>query len=132
MKPDELVGYVLNQASAITAITSTRIYYGLRPNGTVVPCINYYDSPSAPAQYGVKTSVFTINCRTASAQAARNLARLVETEFHGIAGKYGTDNGFDVIRSSCRGDSGVIPEPADELFNAPVTIQIVYHTDTVS
>ncbi len=134
MSPSELIGYTLNQASAVTTITSTRIYHGLRPVGTTVPSINYYQMGGALWKYGVEVPTFSVNCRAASAEAARDLARAVIGVFHGSAGTgmYGTMNGFDVARVSLRADQGLIPEPADGIYNAPVDILLAYHSSTVS
>ena len=134
MSPSELVGYTLNQTSAITAITSTRIYHGLRPQVTATPSINFYQLGGATWRYGFEVATFSVNCRAGTAEAARDLARLVVTTFHGSAatGLYGTTNSFDVARVSLRADQGLIPEPSDSLYNAPVDIQVAYQTSTVS
>lgn len=134
MSPSELVGWTLNNVSAITAITSTRIYHGLRPQTTTVPSINYFQLGGATWKYGMEVTAFSVNCRAATAEAARDLARLVVETFHGSAGTglQGTQNSFDVARVSLRADQGLIPEPTDAMYNAPVDIQVVYQTSTVS
>lgn len=134
MTPSELVGWTLNNTSAVTVITSTRIYHGLRPQETVTPCINYFQLPGATWKYGIEVATFSVNCRAPTAEAARDLARLVVTTFHGSAGTglYGVNNSFDVARVSLRADQGLIPEPGDGIYNAPVDIQVAYATATVS
>lgn len=134
MKEYQLVGYALNQTSAITDIVSTRIYHGLRPEGTIVPCINYYEVGSVTRISGIETAPYSINCRASSPNQARDLARLVVDLFHGTSGTgiQGTFNGFSVARASLRNDNGLIPEPDDRIYNAPVDIQIVYTSDEVT
>jgi len=134
-----MLGYALNQTSAITAITNTRIFHGLRPATTATPSINYFQLGGATWRYGFEVATFSVNCRAGTAEAARDLARLVVTTFHGSAGTglYGTQavsagNSFDVARVSLRADHGLIPEPSDNLYNAPVDIQVAYQTSTVS
>lgn len=139
MSPSELVGFTLNQTSAVTVFTSARIYHGLRPQTTEVPSINFFQLGGATWRYGVEVVTFSMNCRAATAETARDLARAVVTAFHGSAGTglHGTQtvtsgNAFDVARSSLRADQGLIPEPTDAMYNAPVDIQVVYQTSTVS
>jgi len=133
MKPYQAIGYDLLNASVITSIVGTRVYHGLRPKGTEVPCINYYELPGTMTN-GIESFGFSINCRSRSASGARDLARQVVTLFSGSdgTGTYGAVSTFTVMRSSLRQDQGLIPEPEDELFNAPVDIQVVYPVDTVS
>lgn len=139
MSPSELVGYTLNQTSAITVFTSTRIYHGLRPQSTAVPSINYFQLGGATRRFGVEVATFSVNCRATTAETARDMARAVIDTFDGSAGTglHGTQtvtsgNAFDVARSSLRADQGLIPEPTDAMYNAPVDIQVVYQTSTVS
>lgn len=133
MKPYQVIGWSLLQTSAITAITSTRVYHGLRPEGTVVPAINFFELPGSRF-YGVERQSYSINCRATTASVARNLARLVTDLFAGTAGTgiYGVQNGFTIDRGSLVQDQGLIPEPEDGIFNAPVDIAIVYGVGTVS
>lgn len=130
----QMVGYALLQTSAITNIVSTRVFHGLRPEGTTVPCINYYEVGSVTRTSGLETVPYSINCRASSASQARTLARLVVDLFHGTSGTgiQGRWNGFSVARGSLRNDNGIIPEPDDLIFNAPVDIQLVFTSDEVS
>lgn len=134
MKPYQAIGWSLLQTSAITNIVSTRVYHGLRPAGTDVPCINYYEMPGGLRQNGTESTPYSINCRASSSGAARDLARLVLDLFTGSDGRgvYGTQNGFDIARASFRADNGAIPEVEDNIFNAPVDITLVNTVDTVS
>ena len=132
MKPYQLIGYSLSQTTAITALVSTRIYHGLRPASTVVPCINYYEVGSGSRMNGLETTTYSINCRASTASAARNIAKEVLDLFHGNNGKYGSINGFDVSRSLLRSDNGIIPEPEDKIFNAPIDVSFSYPLSTVS
>ena len=134
MKPYQAVGYTMLQTSAITAIVSQRVYHGLRPEGTVVPAINYYEVGGGIRVHGIEATSFSINCRASTAGAARNLARLVLNLFTGSSGTgiYGSMNGFDISRASLNNDNGLIPEPDNGIFNAPVDVTIVYPISTVS
>lgn len=77
---------------------------------------------------------FSINCRAGSASQARDLARVVMDVFAGTEGRgvYGTANTFEVGRSSLANDDGLIPEPDDRTFNAPIEVTLVYPVSTVS
>jgi hypothetical protein len=134
MTPEQMLGWSLNQVTAITAICSTRIYHGLRPVGTTVPCINYFRMAGSTRQHGFETVTFAVNCRATTAQTALQVARLVTDLFHGTSsmGTYGAQNGFEVTRASLKADQGLIPEEADNLYNAPVDIQIVFPTSSVT
>ena len=134
MKPYQAIGWTLLNATAITAIVGTRVNHGLRPQGTVMPCINYYEVGNVQRENGFERVTYSINCRANTAAEARDLARLVINLFHGASstGTYGTSNGFDISRASLQNDAGLIPEPDDNIFNAPVDILIVYPSTTVS
>ena len=94
MMPYEAIGYMLINSSAISAITSTRVNHGLRPKGTDVPCINYYEVGGTTRFSGIETAIYSINCRAETPAAARDLARLVLDLFVGSSstGTYGTQN----------------------------------------
>ena len=134
MKPYQTIGYVLLATTAVTAITSTRIYHGLRPQGTIVPSINYYEVGGSTRQNGIESMVYSISCRASSASAARNLSWLVVDTFAGTSGTgiYGVENNFQLSRASLVNDGGLIPEPEDGIYNSPIDIRIVYPVSTVS
>ncbi len=137
MKPYQFVGKVLNGASSVTAIVGTRISFGTRFYSSALsalPCINYYEL-SGPGRFpGVGSKTFTINCRAKEAATAKNLAEIVNDIFSGSSGTgmYGNVTGFSVIRTSVSREHGLIPEPEDNVHNAPVDILITYPLDTVS
>ncbi len=137
MMPHEAVGYHLINATAISAIvgstSSASVWHGLRPRTGALPCINYFELPGVRAN-GFESVTYSINCRSATADGARTLARAVLDAFIGTSGTgmYGTENSFDVARASLRNDNGLIPEVDDEVFNAPVDITVVFATSTVS
>lgn len=138
----QAVGYMLNSISAITAIVSTRIYHGTRPVGTVVPCINYFEQAGGIRQNGFERVTYSINCRATTAGTALQIARLVGDLFHGtsstgIYGYTGASSGtalgnFEITRASVRQSQGLIPETADNLYNAPVDVFIVYPSSSIS
>lgn len=134
MTADQFVGWTMHNTSAITAITSTRITHGDRPKNTLTPSINYFALPGGDRRWGIETVTYAVNCRAPTADAAKALARVVVDTFHGSSGTtmYGTNNGFDVARAGLRAEQGLIPEPGDEVFNAPVDVQIAYASSTVS
>lgn len=134
MKPYQAIGWTLLNTTAITAIVGSKVNHGLRPVGTAVPSINYYEVGGATRANGIESVVYSINCRTASAGSSRDLARLVLDTFSGTSGTgiYGYENGFEISRASLSNDGGLIPEPEDGIYNAPVDIRIVYPVSTVS
>jgi len=138
-----MIGWTLLQTSAVTNIVSTRVYHGLRPEGTAVPSINYYAAVPSINYYelgggvranGIEIQSFSINCRASTAGAARNLARSVLDLFTGTSGTgiYGTQNGFDIARASLRNDNGLVPETTDNVYNAPIDIAVAYAISTIS
>lgn len=134
MTAAQMVGYSLNQASAITAIVSNRIYHGFRPIASIVPCINYFEVSGGKRQNGFERIVYSINCRAVTAATALQVARLVTDLFHGTSGTgiWGDANGFAIGRASLVQQQGLIPEVADNLYNAPVDFEFVYPSSTVS
>lgn len=134
MTPEQVVGWTLNQTTAITAIVSTRIYSGKRPTGSTVPCINYFRLAGGQRSYGFERVVFTLNCRATTLESALQIARLVTDVFHGTSstGIYGSQNGFEITRSSLRQDNGFVYEESDNLYNAPIDILLVYPSSSVS
>jgi len=129
-----MIGWTLLQTSAVTNIVSTRVYHGLRPEGTAVPPINYYELGGGVRANGIEIQSFSINCRASTAGAARNLARSVLDLFTGTSGTgiYGTQNGFDIARASLRNDNGLVPEITDNVYNAPIDIAVAYAISTIS
>ena len=142
MKPYEAIGWTLLNTTAITNIVSTRVWHGLRPEANTsagsslsqLPCINYYEVGSVQRLHGIESATYSINCRAHSPAQARDLAREVIDVFHGSdsVGTHGVMNGFTIGRASLKNDAGLIPEPDDYIFNAPVDILLVYPTNTVS
>jgi hypothetical protein len=127
MKPDQFIGWTLLNTSAITAITSTRVTYGLRPIGSILPALNFSDVGGLSRFDGVSSAVFSINCRATTARAARDLADIVITLFTGseARGTTGDGNTFAAGRVSLVNDGGLIPEPDDTCFNVPIDIRVV-------
>lgn len=138
MKPYEFIGYTLINTTAVSAIvgagSAATVYHGLRPVTTTLPAINYYQIGGGTKRNGFEVESYSINCRARTAAAARDLAREVIEVFNGSSGTgtYGTENSFDVARAALRADNGLIPEPEDDVFNAPVDVTIVYAINTVS
>jgi len=132
MRPHEYVGQTLIETTAISAIVGSgadaRVYHGLRPETTRVPSINFYELGGGMRNMGMERQPFSVNCRAETAKAARELARLVVTVFAGESGTgtYGTASGFSVARTALTNDGGVIPEPEDRVYNAPVDIHLVF------
>lgn len=130
----EAIGWTLINSTAVSAITgTTNIWHGLRPKATDKPCINYFELGTT-RRYGWESAVYSINCRSATAGGARDLARVVVDAFAGTSGTgmQGINNGFAVSQTSLANDAGLIPEPGDDTFNAPVDVRIVYPSQTVS
>lgn len=134
MTAAQMVGYSLSHTTALTVIVSTRIYHGTRPVGTVVPCINYFEVSGGQRSKGMEMVTYSINCRASTPAIALQIARLVTDLFHGTSsmGTYGDSNGFGVARASLVQNQGLIPEPGDNMVNAPVDILFVYPTASVT
>lgn len=134
MTPSQMIGYTLNQTSAITNIVSTRIYNGNRPDTTVFPSINYYEIPGGTKRNGFFKQFYSINCRAATAETALNLARLVDDLFNGTSGTgiYGSMNNFEITRGFTTQFQGLIPEPDDSVYNCPVDIQVFFPVSSIS
>ena len=134
MTADQMIGYTLRQTSAVTAITSTRVYHAMRPEGTVVPCINFFRMPGGGRKDGMDVQYYSINCRAVTASTALTLASVVIDTFHGTSGRgmKGDVSGFSVISSSLQTGGGLIFDPDGETYNSPVDIQVVYPTSTVT
>jgi hypothetical protein len=129
----QMMGYSLTRSTAVSALVSNRIYHGMRPVSTVVPCINYFEMAGGQRKNGFETVTYSINCRAVTAETALQIARAVTDLFHGSysTGTYGVMNGFEISRASLRQSQGLIPETSDNLYNAPVDIQIVYPSSSV-
>jgi hypothetical protein len=132
----QCIAYLMLQTSALTNLTSTRIYNGNRPDTTVVPCINFYEMAGGQRINGFERVAYSINCRAATAETALTIARKVDELFNGTSGTgvYGyTSSGsaFEITRASTRQRQGLIPEPDDGLYNAPVDIFIVYPASSI-
>ena len=134
MTGSQAIAYSMNQTSSITNICSTRIYFGNRPDTTIMPCINFYEIPGGQRKWGFEHLSYSINCRAATAETALTLARKVDELFNGLSGTgtYGNANGFSIDRASVRQRQGLIPEPDNVGYNAPVDIFVVFSKDTIS
>ncbi len=139
MKPYQCIGWALINTSAISAIT-TRVNHGMRPSSSAassLPAINFYELPGT-RQNGIVSTTFSINCRATTADIAMNLAEKVIDLFHGSSGTgtygdFGTaGNPFSVARASLKIQSGLIPEPDNNCYNAPVDVLIVYTCGAVT
>jgi hypothetical protein len=124
----EAIGYSLLNQVEITAITSTRIYHGLRPAGSA-PCINYFEVSYLPLANGeLEMPLYQISCRASNPGAAQDLATFVCTYFHNMKE---TMNGFDVRMASIQ-NKMLLPEPETGLYHVPVEIRFSHLNDTVS
>ena len=70
----------------------------------------------------------------ATAATALQMAREVVNLFHGTSGTgiYGYQTGFEITRASLATEQGLVPEPEDRLYNAPVDIRVVYPTSSAT
>jgi hypothetical protein len=132
MTPSQAVGYALNQTTTITALVSTRINFGNRPDGTITPCINFFEMPGGYKRNGLNYLTYSINCRAVTAETAMQVANLVDTLFNGSAGTgvYGSWNTFGIARASTRQRQGLIYESGENIYNAPVDVFIVCPANT--
>jgi len=134
MIASQAIGTMLNATTAITAIVSTRIYNGNRPTGTTVPCINYYEMAGGIRRNGFERISYSVNCRATTAETALRLATLVDELFNGTSGTgiYGYTNNFEITRASTKQRQGLIPEPDDGIYNAPVDVFVVFPSSSIS
>lgn len=137
MTSSQAIGSILNETSAITAIVFSRIYFGNRPRTSIVPSINYYEIPGGQNRYGFQRTGFSINCRAATAETAMYMARLVDEIFNGSSGTgiYGYASNitvFGITRAFTERRQGLIPEPDEGIYNAPVDVFIVYPNSSIS
>lgn len=134
MTAANMIAVSLSQVTALTAIVGSRIYHGMRPASTKVPCINFFEVAGGQRINGYERETYSINCRATTAATAIMMAKLVTDLFHGTAGTgtYGYQTGFEMSRMSLRQKQGLVPEVSDNLYNAPVDIFIVYPTSSVT
>lgn len=135
MTASQSIAVILNSISAITAIVDTRIYNGNRPATTIVPSINYYEMPGGQNRFGIQRVGYSINCRATTAETALGLAKLVDETFNGTSGTgiYGYASNvtiFGIARAYTERRQGLIPEPDDSVYNAPVDIFMIYPNDS--
>jgi hypothetical protein len=134
MTASQAIGYLLNSVTAISVLTSGRIYNGQRPVTTTVPCINYFEMAGGQRYLGFERVSYSINCRATTAETAIQLCRLVDELFNGLDGMgiYGDINGFGIARASTKQRQGLIPEPEDAIYNAPIDIFLVFSRNAVT
>ena len=137
MTPYEFVGWTLNNTTAVTAITSTRIYHGLRAQNTALPAINYQELGAGSRWYGYERQPYTILCRATTPAGAQDLKRVVTTAMAGSAGTgiHGRNNGFTLDLGTLIADQGLIPEElvdSNTVYNAPIDVQLIYAVSTVT
>lgn len=135
MSPAQAFWNCMNDSTALTSIcTGSSIFHGVRPKGSGVPSINYFEIPGGDRKNGFEMTTFAVNCRATTASTAIQMARLVGDVFGGTSstGMYGYQSGFEISRSSIKAVHGLIPETADNLYNAPIDILFVYPTSSVS
>tara|TARA_Y100000310_G_scaffold283978_1_gene306340 strand:+ start:532 stop:942 length:411 start_codon:yes stop_codon:yes gene_type:complete len=134
-QPYEAVRYVLKNTSAITSrVPASRTWHGLKPKTPTFPNITFYEVSGPLRNNGIEVTDFTINCRAKTLSAALDLSRAVVDTFHGSAGTgiSGNMDSFEFGRSSQSAAPGIIFEPEKAIYNAPVTVTIVYPVTTVS
>lgn len=136
MTPSQVLGWTMLQTTSITSITSTRVWDGDRPENDTLPSINYYEIAGGTRSFGIESIPYSINCRAVTKETAILLARKVVDLFHGTSstGIYAYQNSsFEISRCSLKWLHGAIHEEEEgSIWNAPVDIQLVYPTNTVS
>lgn len=124
----EAIGYKLLNTTDITDTTGTRIYHGMRPEGSA-PCINYFEVGYVPLHRGVvEAPRYQISCRAATPGAAQDLARKICVLFHNMRESI---NGFDVQSATIEGKM-LLPEPETNLYHVPVDVRFIYEESEVS
>jgi hypothetical protein len=134
MTPGQLIGYMLNQTTAVSSITSNRIWEGTRPKSTNGPCINYFEIGGGQKVYGYYRQTYAINCRAATAETAIQISRAVEDLFNGSSGTgiYGSANSFEISRAHTVQFQGLLQEPDSGFYNAPIDVHVVFPSSSIS
>ena len=129
----EAIGYKMLNTSALTVLTSTRIYHGMRPAGSA-PCINYYEVGYSPLHRGVlETPRYQISCRASTPKVAQQIAREVSVLFQNFFGTIDAGSGETfAIQSATVEGKLLIPEPDTNLYHVPVDVRFVYEDATVT
>jgi hypothetical protein len=132
----QVVGWKMLNTTAITDLVSTRIYDGVRPEAfatgqtVVVPAINYFEIPTPPMigqGYGIwENARFQISCRATSEDSSVAIADAVEVAFHRLKGHV---NNFSIQFAEVVLSGNTIYEPETELFNTPVDIRVIFHSE---
>lgn len=134
-KPYDAIKYTLQHTSAITNIVpASRTYHALKPKTQTKPNITFFEVGFPRKWHGIESRDFSINPRAVDPEAALDLARAIVDAFNGSLGMgmSGTVNGFDIGRAYLMGGPNPIFEQSDQVYNAPVTVTVVYACDTVS
>jgi len=132
--PAEAVLDLINATTALTSIVGNWVWHSFRPQGTSLPSLNFYEVSGPQRFNGMERQTFSINCRARDIAGALALARQVTNLFNGTSstGIFATQGTFDISRAFQDVATGLIPEPRDSLYNAPVDITILYPSSTVS
>jgi len=124
----EAIGYKLLNTTEITDTTGTRIYHGMRPEGSA-PCINYFEVGYVPLHRGVvEAPRYQISCRAATPGAAQDLARKVCVLFHNMRESV---NGFDIQSATVEGKL-MFREDGTNLYHVPVDVRFIYEESEVN
>lgn len=124
---------LMRDASAITNVTSTRIYNGDRLPRSTLPAITVYRR-SGVRRAGMESTSYTINCRATTAATALQMARLVTNLFGGSSGTgvYADISSFGIARASVDRDQGLISDPDEKAYLVPVEILIISPASSAS
>ena len=132
--PAEAVLGLINATTALTSIVGNWVWHSFTPQSRALPSMTFYEVSGPQRFNGMERQTFSINCRDTTIAGALALARQVTNLFNGTSstGMFATQGTFEISRSYQDVATGLIPEPRDSLYNAPVDITILYPSSTVS
>ena len=132
--PAEAMIALIQATTALTSIVGNFVWHSLRPQGSSLPSLTFYEVSGPQRFNGMENQKFSLNCRAKTIDGALALARKVTDLFNGTSstGIFATQGDFDISRSFQDVSTGLIPEVRDSLYNAPVDITILYPSSTVS
>jgi hypothetical protein len=118
----QAIGYRILNYAPITAITNTRIYYGIIPEATpTLPAINYFLVSSPNLETNTCRDRYQISCRANDLATCMTLAFHVHAAFNNYQG---TLNNFDV--QNCYYDNSRVIVEENNIFHIPVDLFFTY------
>jgi hypothetical protein len=136
LKDYQLIGYQLNQVSAVTNIVGNRIFHGNAPEyyasgySVFYPAITYSKVSGVPSvQHLVRNARYQIDCWGTSAASVRSLEEAVIGAVDQMSGTY---NGFSVLASDIMLEGPMTYESDGGIYRVPIDVRIVFETSAIT